>query len=91
MASFQVKTGWKRQRNRKYKNYRSVSFQPDAKQKIQKKQQKKLKKYHYGFISSQKQVGKGGARDKIKIIVPFCSYPTRNLKLQKNSTISEKN
>ena len=31
MASFQVKTGWKRPRKRKYKNYRSVSFQPDVK------------------------------------------------------------
>ena len=30
-ASFQVKTGWKRPRKREYKNYRSVSFQPDAK------------------------------------------------------------
>ena len=43
MASFQVKTGWKRLRKREYKNYRSVSFQPDVKQKIQKKQQKKFK------------------------------------------------
>ena len=31
MASFRVKTGWKRSRKRKYKNYRFVSFQPDAK------------------------------------------------------------
>ena len=43
------------------------------------KKLKKVKKYHYGFISSQKQVGKGGERDKIKIIVTFSSYPTRNL------------
>ena len=42
-ASFQVKTGWKRPRKREYKNYRFVSFQPDAKQKIQKKQQKNPK------------------------------------------------
>ena len=40
MASFQVKTGWKRPRKREYKNCRYVSFQPDAKQKIKKKQQK---------------------------------------------------
>ena len=45
---------------------------------------KKVKKYHYGFISSQESVGKGGERDKIKIIVTFHSYPTRNLKFQKN-------
>ena len=43
MASFQVKTCWKRPRKRKYKNYRSVSFQPDAKQKINKKIAKKFK------------------------------------------------
>jgi len=46
---------------------------------------KKLKKYHFGFISSQKLVGKGGERDKIKIIVTFNSYPTCNLKFPKNS------
>ena len=42
------------------------------------------KKYHYGFISSQESVGKGGERDKIKIIVTFRSHPTRNFKFQKN-------
>ena len=30
MASFQAKIGWKMPRKRKYKEYRSVSFQPDA-------------------------------------------------------------
>ena len=45
---------------------------------------KKVKKYHYGFISSKESVGKGGERDKIKIIVTFHSYPTCNLKFQKN-------
>ena len=48
------------------------------------KKLRKVKKYHYGFISSQKSVGKGEERDKIKIIVTFRSYPTRNLKFQKN-------
>ena len=43
MAFFQVKTGWKRPRKREYKNYRSVSFQPDAIQKIKKKIAKKFK------------------------------------------------
>ena len=43
MTSFQAKTGWKRPRKREYKNYRSVSFQPNAKQKIKKKQQKNSK------------------------------------------------
>ena len=30
MASFQVKIGWKMKRKRENKNYRSVSFLPDA-------------------------------------------------------------
>ena len=29
MASFQAKTGWKRQKKRENKNYRFVSFLPD--------------------------------------------------------------
>ena len=32
-----------------------------------------------------KQVGKGREREKIKTIVPFRSYPTRNRKFQRNS------
>ena len=36
-------------------------------------------------MSSQKYVGKGGEGDKIKTIVTFRSYPTRNRKLKKNS------
>ena len=60
MAFFQVKKGWKRPRKREYKNYCSVSFQPDAKYKIQKNSKKiqRFKKYHYGFISSQKKLEK---------------------------------
>ena len=30
MASFRAKIGWKRQRKRENKNYRFVSFLPDA-------------------------------------------------------------
>ena len=30
MASFQAKTGWKRPRKRKNKNYRFIPFLPDA-------------------------------------------------------------
>ena len=43
MAAFQAKIGWKRLRKREYKNYRSVSFQPDAKKKIKKKLQRNSK------------------------------------------------
>ena len=44
MASFPDKIDWKRQRKRENKNYRSVSFLPDAQQKIPKKKAKKFKK-----------------------------------------------
>ena len=44
MASFQGKIGWKRQRKRENKNCRSVSFLPNAKQKIPKKKRKKIQK-----------------------------------------------
>ena len=52
MDSFQAKIGWKTLRKRENKNYRSVSFLLDALQKISKKNSKKLKKQHYGFISN---------------------------------------
>ena len=59
MASFQAKIGWKSSRNGENKNYRSVSFQPGAKQEILKRLKKiqKIKKYHYGFILSQNRLG----------------------------------
>ena len=47
MASIQAKIGWKRQRKRENKNYRSVPFLTDGLEKIPKKLQKyfeKLKK-----------------------------------------------
>ena len=37
-----------------------------------------------------KQVRKGREKEKIKIIVPLHSYPTRNRKLQRNSKKIEK-
>ena len=43
MVSFKAKIGWKTPRKRENKNSRSAPFLPDAKQKIPKKQQKKLK------------------------------------------------
>ena len=45
---------------------------------------RKIKRYHYGFISSF-LVGKVWERTKIKIIVPFRFYPMHNGKFQKNS------
>ena len=44
MASFRAKLVWKRPRKRENKNYRFVSFLPDALQKILKKQEKNYEK-----------------------------------------------
>ena len=52
MASFQAEIGLKRPRKRGNKNYRSVSFQPDAKQKIKKKIAKKFKILKNTIIAS---------------------------------------
>ena len=43
MPSFHAKIGWKRLRNGENKNYRSLPFVPNAKQKIPKKQQENSK------------------------------------------------
>ena len=52
MASFQAKIGWKMPGKREYKMYHSVSFLPDAKQKIPKKQQKNSKKLNNTIMAS---------------------------------------
>ena len=60
MDSFQAKIGWKMPGKREYKKYHSVSFLPDAEQKIAKNSKKiqKFKKCHYGFISSKNRFEK---------------------------------
>ena len=64
MASFQAKIGWKRLRKRENNNYRSVPFRsyPMRNRKFQKNSNKiqKVKKYHYGFISSQNRMENAG-------------------------------
>ena len=58
MASFQAKIGWKMLRKREYKKYRSVSFLPDATQKIQKKIAKKFKNLKNTILASiQAKIG----------------------------------
>ena len=58
MYSFQAKIRLKKMRKGENKNYRSVSFQQDAKQKIQKKQQKKFKYLKNTIIASfQAKIG----------------------------------
>ena len=49
------------------------------------KNNKKIKKYRCGFISSQNTFQKGCESEEIKIILPFHSYPKRDRKFQKNS------
>ena len=62
MASFQAIIGWERMRKRENKNYRSVSLHsfPTRNRKFKKNNKKiqKIKKYHYGFISSQNTLEK---------------------------------
>ena len=72
MASFQAKIGWKMPRKRGNKNYRSVTFLPDAKLKIPKKQQKnsKHKNIPLWLHFKPKQDGKCRERENIKFIVP---------------------
>ena len=55
-GSFQDKIGWRRPRKTENKSYRSVSFLSGTKQKIKKKNSKKIKKYHYEFVSNQNKL-----------------------------------
>ena len=62
MASFQAKIDWERQRKRENKNCRFVPFRSYLTRnlKFQKNSNKieKIKKYHYGLISSQNRLEK---------------------------------
>ena len=61
MALFQAKIVWKRTRRIENKNYRVVTFLPDALQKIPKNSKQiniKKIKFRYGVISSQNSLEK---------------------------------
>ena len=68
MASLQAKIGWKTQRKRKNKNYRSVPFRSyttrNRKFQTNCKKIRKTKQYHYGFISSKKRLEKAEKKRK---------------------------
>ena len=92
MASCQAKMGgeWLRQREKKL-SFRSIPTRPGIenwKKKNSKKIQK-IKKHHYGFLSSQNKLGKAEKVWKEKL--SFRSFPTQPLienwkkKRQKNS------
>ena len=68
-------------RKRENKNYRFVSFLPDALKKIP----KKIKKLKNTIVDSfQAKIDwRRIKREKIKIIHPLRSYPTRNKKFPK--------
>ena len=85
MASFLAKLGWKRPRNSENKSYHSVSFLPDVKYKLSKKQGKnsKYKTIPLWLHFKPKQDGKGCEKEKIKIIIPFRSYQTREVENKK--------
>ena len=87
MGSFRAQIGWKRPRMCENKSYHSVAFLPDSKYKIEQKQKKnpKYKTIPLWLHFKPKQVRKGQERVKMKIIVPFRSYPKRNRKFHKNS------
>ena len=87
MDSFHAKIGWTRQRKRENRNYNSVPVLLEVLEKIPKKIAKKFKKLKNAIMASfQAKIGwKKLRREKIKIIVPFRSYPTRNRKFRKNS------
>ena len=81
MASFQAKIVWKKAKKEKNKNYCFVPFLPDALQKIPIKQQnnsknKKIIKLWLHF--KPKSIERGREREKIKVIVSFRPYLTRN-------------
>ena len=60
MASFQAKIGWERPRKRKIKIFFPFPSGRTGYRKFQKKRRKykKIKKYHYGIISSPNRVEK---------------------------------
>ena len=57
MASFQAKIGWKSSKKGGNKNYRSVSFQPGAKQEILKRLKKIQKIKNTNMASFQAKIG----------------------------------
>ena len=93
MASFQSKIHCRKPRKGNNETYCSDPFLPtrliiENSKKIA-KNSKNLKIPLWCLFKS-KLIGEGREREKIKIVVPFCSYPSRNRKFQKNSNKIEK-
>ena len=85
MATFQDEIRRKKDQKKRNKNYRSISFLPDACYKIKKKIAKKFKKLKSTIMATfQAEIGRKRMRKReIKITVPFRSCRTRAIKFQK--------
>ena len=73
MPSFQAKIGWKRLRKRKTKTIASFRTYLNRNRKFQKNSKKiqKIKKFLYGFISSQNRMEKAEKERKQKLSFRF--------------------
>ena len=90
MPLFQAKIGCKMPIKREYKNYRSVSFQPDAKQKIRKKQQKNSK--NTIMASLQAKIGWKWMRNRENKNYHYVSFqPNEQQKIPKKQQKNSKN
>ena len=79
MASFQAKIGWNRPRKRENKIIIPFRSYPKRNRKFQKNSRKirKIKNYHYGFISRQNRLEKAEKERKQKLSFRF--VPTRRV------------
>ena len=81
MNSFQAKLGWKKMRKREIKII--VSFLSVSTRCVIENSKQIAKKILLWLHFKQKQAGKVCEREKIKIILPFHSYPRHERKFQK--------
>ena len=93
MPLFQAKIGCKMPIKREYKNYRSVSFQPDAKQKIRKKIAKKFKNLKNTIMASlQAKIGWKWMRNRENKNYHYVSFqPDAQQKIPKKQQKNSKN
>ena len=76
MASFHAKIVWKMPRKRENKNYRVITFLPDALQKIPKKQQKNKKNYKKNSIMASFQAKIVWKRQRKRENKNYCFVPS---------------
>ena len=93
MDSFQAKRGWKRMRKSENKNYRSVLFLPDAKQKFPKRIAKKFRKLKNTIMTSfqSKRGRKRPRKTKNKNYRSVSFLPGAKQKIKKKQQKNSKN